>query len=375
MFDLKLKSDYINWYLVELGERLRPHFTADKLEDLVREVESHLREASKRIEADGGTSPQMAQLAAIQAFGAPRRVARTYLSEADPRLFGVQPALVAVIAGLVAIACWDFGWMTLDTYFDNFGDTWQTLVAGGIGVVALTIVVLAIRAARRSLRIPILTAGMGTAIALVFLMSFWIVGSDKYSQGVSRFHLDRDATSMRKSLVALDNLEAYVNRGERQFAIALSAADISREFTDPKVAEREIGLERDSVRPAVVGLEVVPSAFVVPQEFVMAMVRGDVYSLESAPDWPSAKKAWAARPASVRARIVEARADLNGLLADVAAARNGRLFRFTPGLIWNAVGWTVSFSILLILLDWVAVLLSDRRQPWPGRILAMSTRG
>src|SRR5205823_7775420 len=162
--------EYINWFVVELRLRLAPHLSMERVETLTREVESHLRELSRKNIASLGMSEQHAQAAAVEVFGRPDKVALDYLRESNPRLFGIKPICFVILGGLGAIGCWDFHWLSLRGHFDIFGDTWQNGLAGFVGTLALAMFVAGCKAGLRSFRLPILATGAVTLAALPFLL-------------------------------------------------------------------------------------------------------------------------------------------------------------------------------------------------------------
>jgi hypothetical protein len=364
--------DYINWYLVELRLRLQPHLSQNAVEGIVSEVESHLCETSLKLRETPGMTQLQADLEAVRAFGQPQLVATTYLQESNPKFLGLKPLWVVLVSGLAAIGCWVSHWISLQGYFDNFGATWQNGIALMIGLAALTIFVAACRAGHRSYFRPLLALGGGTAIGLVFLLSFWIVGSKDDHQGFSRIHLGRDEKVARISLKNLDRLESYLRGGVTAYSKAKSASDLPLEYRD---------LNRAATRVNQPGLlnygrlyssdgSLTPDVFTVPSDYVSAYVDGRIWGIYTAETFAEAKKAWIEKAGKALGRIDPQREGLNGLLASAEEARSGRLFFFNPRVYADAVIWAILFMPVLLTLNSVAFAWRRRRPVWPSRQIA-----
>ena len=361
-------SDYLYWYLVELRIKLGKHFTEQRLDEIVKEVESHLRQSVKEIMVLLDCDEEKAVLSAIEAFGKPEKVARTYLAEADPRCFGFKPIWVVLVSALVATLCWDFHWMTLDRYFDNFGATWQNGLAGVIGFIALGVLVKACRSGYRSYAVPLLGLSAATAFCLVFVLSFWMVGSTTYSQGISRFHMGRDVQKIRGTLVKLDQLDRYLADGVKIFADAKSPKDIPREYRSLDIAERHLGLQ-DHALYSFTSSGDARSAYTAPKEGIFAMVDGRMWPLDGESDFFKACKQWHDKSAAAAKSIQFQRQEFQKLLASADEAYAGRIFFFNSDVYKEPVLETLLFLVALLLADGLAFLLRIRRS-WPGSKIA-----
>lgn len=364
--------DYINWYLVELRLRLQSHMSQNRVEGIVSEVESHLCETAMKLQETPGMTQYLAELEAVRAFGQPQLVATTYLQESNPKFLGMKPLWVVLASGLTAIGCWVFHWISLQNYFDNFGATWQNGLALMVGLAALTIFVASCRAGHRSYFRPLLALGTGTAVGLVFLLSFWIVGSKDDHQGFSRIHLGRDELVAQASLRKLDKLEAYLQGGAAAFSKAKSAIDLPIEYRDLDRAAAYLDQPGLNDYGQLYSYEEssTPALFTTPADYVAAYVDGRIWGVNVADNFAEAKKTWAERAGKALGRIDPQREGLNGLLASAREARSGRLFFFNPRVYGEAVFWSIVFMPVLLTLNAVAFNWRRRRPVWPSRQIA-----
>src|SRR5580658_5774655 len=105
-------SKLTDWYLVELQLRLEGKLPPERLDTVIREAESHLTESVRgRVALD--VDEESAARSALQAYGKPARVALSYLRKVKPKLLGLDPKWAAAIGCLIAVACWNFHWLTL----------------------------------------------------------------------------------------------------------------------------------------------------------------------------------------------------------------------------------------------------------------------
>lgn len=365
-------SDYIAWYSVELRLRLSAHMPSAKVESVIKEAESHLREAAERLKTELQLSDESATLAAIDAFGKPEKVALTHLRESGSRIFGIKPVWFVLACGLVALLCWDFHWMSLAGPFDNRGETWQNGIAGFVGGLALIGFVLGCRAGRRSFRLPVLALGGGLAVASAFFVSYMAITSGaSYSPSALRPNLSQTFDVVPKSISRLDRYQALVERGTREFAAAKTTADLSRDMRDLAVAEAEFGIAQyASGRPITPEGRVIPNALVTPADYVYASPDGGFSALQGAESFESAKKRWASVSPNVLANVNFARGELRNLLSRATEARNGRTFFFNGFVVTQIVCWTIVFLPALLFLDWATFAMIRRKRAWPVRGLA-----
>ena len=386
----------IGWYVKELRLLLAPNMRAGRLVEICMETQSHLEEEAKRISEKLGVDAEQAAWLAIDAFGEPQRVAHTYVRESGRTVFGM-PSLWAVLGGaLVAIACWDFHWLTLGGPFDHFGDTWQNGLAGVVGAIALVLFALGCRASFRwnGPRLGAIT--LATALALLPVLSVWIVSDPSGSprdQGVSRFHLARDREKLKVTLFRLDALKIYVLEGKKVFAQAKSINDLPAQYREPEAAAKILGTDAE-VSGSVMGAyrdrpsryftggmlspRYIPAggiaepveepAVLIPRGGVFAMVDGRIYGLSST-DFRTAKGVWADSNANVQEIKIQ-RDAIKGLLGAVDEASHGRLFFSNPWVTVQAFFWTLSMGVLLLFLDFAVWLLVRRRKARPGMALA-----
>ena len=369
-------SKAIGWYVTELRLLLAPHLQAKRLLQVCMETESHLEQDAERLRGELGVGAEEAAWLAIEAFGKPQTVAQTYVRESGRTVFGMKPHWAIFGGSVAAIASWDFHWLSLWGPFDNFGETWQNGIAGGIGVVALVLFALGCRASFRwnGPRIGALMAA--TALLLVPIMSIWIItdatAGNVGQRGVSRWHMARDAQKLRETVDRLDALEGYLIEGKKEFAQAKTIDDLAVQYRVPEAAAKILGTDPEasgSVMGAPRGRSTQDGTCVfIPSWFVSAMVDGRIYALDMA-TFEHAKTVYANAQAYTE-RIRNERLHTSSLLTAVDQASHGRLFFPNPWLTVQGTFWTISMGVLLILLDTGIWLIVRRRKARPGMALA-----
>lgn len=366
-------SDYIAWYLVELRTRLAPHLPSTKVESIVLEAGSHLKETTERLKAELQLTDETAALTAIDAFGKPEKVALTHLREIDTRIMGIKPGWLVIGSALLAIWCWDFQWLSLHGPFDNFGETWQNGVAGFVGVLALIFFVVACRAGKRTFRLPLFTMSAALCLGLPLLVSAWMIRTPAHWEGISRLHLSRDVAKINATLDRLKAYEPYFRRGATAYQSAKTESDLPAEFASFQRAQDLLGIPKEDRQHMLLrtddGYNVAPDALLVPS-YAYAMVDGRIGGLEPVRSFAEAKKAWA-KNASHSLRAVEHdREGLQSLVAAAGEAQSGRIFFFDPALSVTSVAVTAWFLPVLFILDWAAFASTRRKRVWPVRSLA-----
>ncbi|MHB8636158.1 MAG: HAAS signaling domain-containing protein [Fimbriimonadaceae bacterium] len=359
----------IDWYLVELRLRLNKSLPLERIDEIVREAEGHLLESVQR-RVGSGITESAAMEAAIEAYGKPETVALGFLRGIRQSMLGINPMCWALCGAFVAIVCWNFHWLTLSGYFDNFGDIWQNGLAVLVGLLGLGLLMTAVRAGLRSYRFALTGLTLGAAALSVPLISYWMIPAPNAWQGISRFHLSRDLPRVERAVDQIDRGEAFVRRGMREYAAAKSSSDLSPDMRTPALAAKEFGLAR--LDPAIVGLKVDHGgAYVVPREYgFFAEVNGGLSVLETMARFEDAKKAWSETGAKELKEITSERTSFGALLNEAIAARNGRLFFFDPDLYLQTMIGTVVLLPLFLLLDWIAVRSARPRRRWMTKALA-----
>jgi len=364
-------SNLIDWYLVELRLRLERKMPGDRIETIVREAESHLGESVQR-QVALGVDQESAEQAAIQAYGRPEKVAVAHLRKTRQKLWGMSPVWVTVFGSFVAIACWNFHWLTLGMFFDNFGEVWQNELAGALGVCGLALVFAAAQGAFRSHRWLIAGSTVFAALASIPIVSYWMIGElgAPFYEGVSRFHLSRDVPNLEHTIAKLDLNRAFVARGIAAYQNATSEAALPEDLTFARAAARE--LWEEEFTPAVVGRGMGRGGnFVVPRRYgAFAMVDGRVWVLGTVLHYEDARKEWLIQGPVVAGQIDEQRRGMTSLLANAKQAQAGRMFFFNPALYSETFIGTLVLLPGLLLVDWLGVLIPRARRRWPGRALA-----
>lgn len=362
-------SRMIDWYLVELRLRLNKSLPPDKIDEIVKEAECHLQESVQRRVGPAITEPDAIE-AAIEAYGKPEKVALGFVRGTKQTMLGINPVWWAAYGALMAIFCWNFHWLTLQGYFDHFGETWQNGVAGLVGVLALALMMIAVRAGLRSYRLALTGLTFAAAALSIPLMSYWMIPAPNFWQGISRLHLNRDLPKLEVELGQLRSYQSFAERGLREYANANSAGDLSLDMRNPSVVAKEFGIVR--LDPAMVGLQVDHGgAFVVPRQYgAFAEIDGRMWMLETMARFEDAKKAWSVTGPKELQEITTERANLSALFGNATAAKNGKLFFLDPELYLQTVIGTVVLLPLFLLLDWIAARSARPKRRWLRKALA-----
>lgn len=356
--------DYISWYAIELRSRLAPHLDTVKVESIVKEAEGHLRESAEHLKSSLDIPEESAILAAIDSFGSPEKVALTHLGESAGRVLGLKPRTLVLLSAFVALACWNFHWLSLWGPFDNFGATWQNGLAGILGGLALLGLILGCRAARRSFRLPLLMGGVQFLVLALFFTAFWSVTAPRSQNGIMRPSVASASRNLPKYIDRLDRIADFVHEGHKQFASAKSAKDLPEVFRSVAAAERSLDL------PAQYSFSSSGDGFVVPYSYILSMPDGRTWAVIGEPSFKNAKATWAQAETKTLPQIERSKSELRALLTSVNEARQGRLFFFNGYVASNLIGFTIVFMPVLIFLDWIVFTIVRTRRAWPSRRLA-----
>jgi hypothetical protein len=391
-------SELLNWYIEELRQLLQAKIPADRLDTILREAESHLRESANcRISRE--VPDRLAMIEAINAYGTPKRIAISFLRRSGQKLFGMRPVYSAVGGCLIAIYAWNFHWLTLSGFFDNFGDSYENVIAGMFGLGGLALMFMACRSGMRSYRLAVSSACIIAAGLSIPIVSAWMIGGTRDYQGISRFHLQRDVPAVRKLVSDIVKDQAFLKRGMEAYSKAdhqveflhqgakiyipgnlpfddMELVSKLREQTLPpdlrnaNLAVAELGV--DHLNPAVHEMTVNPGGnFVVPREYgAFAMVREGLLAFETMDKYPAASKAWAKSGPIILRDLQREQVDMVALLSKADEAQHGRLFFFNPALYAETVFATLFLLPLFLLVDLVAALSASPRRSWPKRKVA-----
>lgn len=182
--------DHVNWYLVELEQRLRGRRSAQATTDMLLETRAHLDERVAELTAKG-LDPSSAAKAALADFGDPDSVVRAYAGALGVRRTGYGVAtILASLSGAIAVGL--LGWV-LVTHDDGASlypyALFATFVAGLIAAG------LALRT-RRWTTLPVVGVAMVTALVVSLYLSAQsahvIFGSEQrvYFEPVRQAELD-----------------------------------------------------------------------------------------------------------------------------------------------------------------------------------------
>lgn len=361
-------ADYLAWYLVELRLRLDGKMPAQRVDTVISEVESHLRESARQHSDTPGVSEERAVVTAIQSFGQPEQVASAHLGGRNPRMFGLPRLWVVLGSALLATGCWNFQWMSLGGFFDNFGATWQNGIAALVGSIALCVLFMACRGGFQSYRKQLTMLSFGTAFGLIFLLSFWIVSDKGLQQGFSRFHLSRDVAMAHQTLGRLEAMGSYMQKGRVLFAEAKDGKDIPLEYRDAAAGAQFMGL-MNNISPSYWtvdrGLHEKPKMFIHPSGSVTAMVDGRIFGFQVVDHFQAAKQEWQLNAYRSIKSSEQQRVKMQLLLNSADQARNGRVFFFNTQVFVDPMFWTLVFLPGLLLVDTIAWAFSRRRPSWP----------
>ncbi|HLK13195.1 MAG TPA: hypothetical protein VKT78_00185 [Fimbriimonadaceae bacterium] len=369
-------SKLIDWYLVELRLRLSHSLAPDRVDEIVREAETHLLE-SVRNRQEAAVSEEAAAEAAILAFGDPGKVARGFLKGKAQRMLGLNPVWWALLGALVAVCGWNFHWLTLWGYFDNFGDNWQNGLALTATALGMGVILIAAKSGLRSHRWPLTLFTVAAAGASVLLVSYWMILEPRdlypglaYAKGVSRLHLDRDAPKLERTAKRLVEYRSFLERGMGEYATSTSDAALSPELRDARLAATEFGVER--FYPAAVGVRLDHGgAYVVPRDYgVFTEIDGRIDLLETMAFYSDAKQAWATTGPKDLDQLTRQQQSLQGLIGNVRAARAGRLFFFEPLLYEQTLYGTLILIPGFLLFDLIGARIGRPARRWPRRALA-----
>ena len=364
-------SEYIAWYLVELRIRLAPHLSSARVETIVRETDCHLRETAERLQGQLAISEERAVLTAIDSFGSPERVALTHLRESAKTVLGVKLLFWVIGCGLLAILCWDFHWMSLSGPFDNKGETGQNELAGIIGAIALVGFTVGCRIGRQSFRKPLLASAMTMLAAMTLFSCYWVVPTDNGYRGVFRPDLRRAQRDIPVSMAGLDQYLTFLDRGEKQFAVAKTSADITPEFANIGIAEKALQIPEGTSIRAFPEIGTGTTAFATPTQNVFASAEGgNYYGLKEEPTFEAAKGAWLKDAGLAKMAANSERDQMNRLLSRVNEAKSGRLMFSNAFVVSNLTCWTLIFLPGLLFIDWLSFTLVRRKRAWPVRSLA-----
>jgi hypothetical protein len=342
--------DLISWYVIELRRRVLPHLPGPEVEDICLEAETHLRESAREIQRDSNMDDGAAAKAAITAFGTPSVVAMTHVRESDRRLLGLSPIWFVLGGTVISTGCWDFHWLSLGGYWDNFGETWQNGLAGLVGILALTAMVMGCRRGARSYWLPILGSGVGIAAVLPVVLCTWMVSSPDLDQGISRLHLGRDTAVVQGMIGRLDRLNSYLKGGVAIFGGDRSPVHVPGIYQVVNAGNGIAGIGEYALStPAPPDRQ--RDKFVVPGEMVCAMVDGRIYALRTTEDVGRAMMYWRRQGPKAIEEVEKQKAKLSELLALAQAAGRGRVLFWNPGVFGQAVCWTLAFLPVLLALE------------------------
>ncbi len=357
--------DPISRYVSDLDAILHFDLTEARLEEIVMEAESHLRESAARRTAEGA-DPEGAQATAIASYGSPQRVALGYLRRSKLKMWGLHPGYWAALGALITIVSWNFHWLTLGGYFDTFGNespTWQIRL---LGIAALILPILAARRRFRSNWAALTLATITAAALSVPLMAYWMIPPTDpqprmFEQGISRFHLSRDLPRVQATIMKIQVCRDLLREGIRAYANADSDTQVSSLFKDPSEIARRSGNPR--LEPLILGTRTLDGGrFVVPREYgAYAMVDGRTWAFETVSSFSMAKAQWAEAGPKDLHDMDNLYVGFTSLERSAMQASKGRLFFFQPDLYAQTLFGTIILLPLFLLLDGIAAWASRPR--------------
>ncbi|HLK13197.1 MAG TPA: hypothetical protein VKT78_00195 [Fimbriimonadaceae bacterium] len=361
----------IDWYVVELKHLLSAGLPLDRVDEIVRESESHLRESVQSHLRPGVDAEEAARLA-IEAYGQPARVASAFLARSSRRMAGIDPIWWVAACSLLAVWCWNFEWMTFRGPFDIFGESWlmcAVLVAGAVG---LGLLAKSVRAGFRSYRAWILGIGLGIVALSRPLMSFWMIPGASEWQGISRLHLSRDIGRVEQTLTRMGAYREYVERGLAAYSKAKSSKDLPADLLDPVTAQIELHTQPAPGYFGPSGYEPVGGMPVPSPYGADAMVDGRIWALNTAKDFEAARGGWRKNGPLALAALPRQLDDMALQLRNAREAQHGRLFFPQPELSKEVAIHTLELLPLLLLIDWLASSSVTRRKRWARKRLVVA---
>ena len=361
-------ANVIDSYIADLNSMLVRKMPAERVEAIVKEAETHLRESVQRkVSAD--VDEAAASEVAVAAYGAPEKVALAFLRGARTKVLGLRPAWWACMGAILTICGWNVHWQTLQGYFDNFGNVSQNIMAGCIGLFGTIILALAARVGLRSNWVQLTGVTIAATVLSIPLLSFWMVPSTSsqqwtFQQGISRFHLGRDLPKVKRTITYLEKFEAIYTEGLHAYASAKSAKDLPQEMANTTALAAQLGMSGREQWPH--GLAILANGkFVVPREYgVFAEVDGRLWTLETVGTFEEAKKRWTDLGSKGLAEVKFHLAGFRSIEQNASQAMAGRLFFFDPDMYLETVFLTLILLPLFLLIDGIVTWMArPRRRP------------
>jgi len=338
--------DYIGWYEVELYSRLKGKVEPDRLSIILDETHSHLREAAAILSQNKGLSEEEAAKSAIKDFGAPDEIADSFLHRSRARTW----LPVVVVSAAAVSLCNALLTIWLYAYFDNFGDSSQNRTAGFVAILAVAVLAFACRAYGRSCRLILTGVSVSTAVCLMAVLSFWIIGDNGLGEGISRFNRAADVAGATKALAELKRQMQLQEMLAPIFQKAKSPSELpepARNFWLAKTAYGLPSLPEVSFSNG----RMEDSHFIVPMS-PLAMKLGAAYTFGTVSTFQEAKSVWA-NFASYDRQMSDLVKNMNGMIEE---GKHPKLFYWNPQVFGNGVATVV--------LCWPALLLIDGLIDW-----------
>lgn len=364
----------IESYIADLKSMLVRKMAAERVEAIVKEAETHLRESVQR-KISSGVDEATATELAIAAYGVPEKVALAFLRGARQKVLGLRPAWWGCLGALLAICSWDFHWLTLQGYFDNFGRMTQSEIAGCIGLLGAVVLAAAARAGFRSNWFQLIGVTIAAAALSIPLMSIWMIPSTAspqwaFQQGISRLHLNRDLPKVKGTISYLEKYQAIYKQGLRDYAAARSAQDLPQEMANATLLAARLGINSSDQWPRGLAISA-DGSFVVPREYgVFAEVDGRIWALETVGTFEEAKKKWAELGSNGLGEVTSHLAGFRSIERNASAAMAGRLFFFNPDMYLETVFFTLILLPLFLLIDGIATWTTRPKRRSRARVIA-----
>lgn len=351
--------DYLAWYQVELYSRLKGKIDSERLPIILGETASHIQEAASTISQTDHLSEEESIKSAIKSFGSPEEIADGFLHPLRAR---VWLPVVCVSAATLSV-CTALLMIWLDQYFDNFGDTLQNQIAGLTGLAAAIMLYFACRAYGRSCRLILTGVSAATAVCLVFVLSFWIIGDSGSGDGISRFNQAADLAGACTALVELNRQKQLQETLAPIFQKAKTAADLTPPMQNIWLARTTYGL-RSLPDVSFSHGRAEDAHFVVPMS-PGTMKRGDAYTFGTVATFDEAKAEWA----NFASYDLKMNALVTSLSAMIEEGRHPKLVYWNPNVFGNGVAAVLMCWPLLVVIDGLAIW-SRKRRVRPNAIFA-----
>jgi|GEM_PF-5977924 len=212
--------DRIEWYLVELQDKLKGRLAQAQIDKTLMETESHLRESAQGLVANGASS-ESANRQAIAAYGFDEDIAANACSGANPVAFfklapGGRIAIVSVVLATLATGC---------LMFTGSSSGFQFVLNFSLFLLLVPLVMGTLRS-KKILVIPILLSALATSTVVSVIVSasgiFSWLGPERF---VRTSDLKQSSDELNYLVKKLKETEKVYQVGVKFYSHKLNVAD------------------------------------------------------------------------------------------------------------------------------------------------------